>query len=75
MTAWTSRDLRQFLSLPPATLRVYDLSQFLAELDEDVLDPLGCDFIMLPNQNLPPELRPDGCPRGAGILTACGTRT
>ncbi|TFG63641.1 MAG: hypothetical protein E4H36_05095, partial [Spirochaetales bacterium] len=60
MNAWTYRKLRRTLGLPERTTRVYDLSQFLAEMDLELLDALGCDFIMLPLQILPLELRRAG---------------
>lgn len=39
--------LRQSLGLPPKTVRVYDLIQQLAVIDDDVLDVLGIDTIEL----------------------------
>jgi uroporphyrinogen decarboxylase len=60
VAAWVYRALRRFLCLPSIQPRVYDLSQFLAEVDDDVLDALGCDFLMLPNQILPLELKRGG---------------
>jgi hypothetical protein len=57
IAAWGLRSLRRALGLrsdePP---RVYDLSQFLAEVEPEVLDALGCDFCMLPLQLLPLDL-------------------
>jgi uroporphyrinogen decarboxylase len=38
-------DLRKLLNLPPKPLRVYDMVQQLAVVDEDVLDRLGVDTI------------------------------
>jgi len=38
-------DLRKHLDLPPKTVRVYDMVQQLAIVDEDVLDRLGVDTI------------------------------
>jgi uroporphyrinogen decarboxylase len=60
VTAWVYPALRRFLSLPASPPQVYDLSQFLAEVDDDVLDALGCDFLMLPNRTLPLELERRG---------------
>ncbi len=60
VAAWGYRALRQALNLPPVEPRVYDLSQFLAEVDTDVLDALGCDFLMLPTRTLPLELERGG---------------
>src|SRR5512140_3001297 len=37
--------LREFLGLPPRTIRVYDPIQQLAIVDEDVLDRFGVDTI------------------------------
>ena len=49
--------LRRHLGLAGAQeARVYDLSQFLAEVQPEVLDALGCDFCMLPLQLLPLDL-------------------
>jgi hypothetical protein len=60
IAAWGLRSLRRELGLEAATdVRVYDLSQFLTEVDREVLDALGCDFCMLPLQVLPLDL-----PRG-----------
>lgn len=57
IAAWSLRSLRQALGLSDAgPPRVYDLSQFLAEVDSDLLDALGCDFCPLPLQVLPLEL-------------------
>jgi uroporphyrinogen decarboxylase len=57
IAAWGLRPLRQALGLGAAHgVRVFDLSQFLAEVDPEVLDALGCDFCMLPLQVLPLEL-------------------
>lgn len=57
VAAWSYRELRRALGLgdgvPP---RVYDLSQFLAEVEPQVLERLQCDFAMLPLQVLPLEL-------------------
>jgi uroporphyrinogen decarboxylase len=39
--------LRRFLGLPPRPIRVYDIIQQLAILDEDVLDRFGVDTIEL----------------------------
>ena len=39
--------LREFLSLPPRPIRVYDVIQQLAVVDEDVLDRFGVDTIEL----------------------------
>jgi hypothetical protein len=60
MTAWRYRRLREMLGLPSRDVRVYDLSQFLAEIDIDVLEKLGGDFVMLPLQLLPLDLKRSG---------------
>ncbi len=57
IAAWGLPALRRHLGLAGAReARVYDLSQFLAEVESDLLDALGCDFCMLPLQVLPLEL-------------------
>ena len=57
VAAWGLRSLRQSLGLGGGReVRVYDLSQFLAEVEPDILDALGCDFCPLPLQVLPLEL-------------------
>ena len=58
MNAWRYQELRQALGLHGGHTRVYDVSGFLAELEEPVLDALGCDFIMLPLQRLSMGLSP-----------------
>ncbi len=61
IAAWGLRPLRSLLGLDPAAgARVYDLSQFLAEVEPDILDALGCDFCMLPLQLLPLNLPRSG---------------
>jgi len=52
MSAWTYRALRSELGLTEKIPEVFDLSQMNVSVDIDVLDALGCDFIMLPMQNL-----------------------
>jgi hypothetical protein len=57
IAAWGLPALRRHLGLAgEREARVYDLSQFLAEVDSDLLDALGCDFCPLPLQLLPLEL-------------------
>jgi uroporphyrinogen decarboxylase len=51
-SAWNYRALKRALGLPQGTVRVIDLFQMLAEVEEPVLDALGCDFVMLPAQTL-----------------------
>jgi uroporphyrinogen decarboxylase len=38
-------NLRAYLGLPPVTIRLNDTIQLLAEIDRDVLDRLGTDFL------------------------------
>ena len=52
-SAWTYRALKRALGIPSETVRVYDLFQMLAEVETPVLDALGCDFVMLPAEELP----------------------
>ena len=44
MSAWTYRALKRALGLPSDQVRVYDLYQMLAEVEDPVLDALGADF-------------------------------
>jgi uroporphyrinogen decarboxylase len=53
MSAWTYRALKRALGVPGDQVRVYDLYQMLAEVEEPVLDALGADFVMLPIDELP----------------------
>lgn len=60
--------LRKFLSLPPRPIRVYDVIQQLAIVDEDVLDRIGVDTIelgrgfALDEESWSPWTLPDGTP-------------
>ncbi len=60
--------LRQYLGLPPKPVRVYDVVQQLAVVDEDVLDGLGVDTIELGRgfaldaESWSPWTLPDGTP-------------
>jgi hypothetical protein len=57
IAAWGLRSLRRAIGLDDTKpARVFDLSQFLAEADPDLLDALDCDFCLLPLQVLPLEL-------------------
>jgi len=61
-------DLRKHLGLPPKTVRVYDMVQQLAIVDEDVLDRLGVDTIemgrgfLLEEEDWKDWILPDGTP-------------
>ncbi len=46
--AWTYQALKESLGLHGGRPRVFDLFQMLAEVEEPVLDALGCDFAMVP---------------------------
>ena len=46
--AWTYGALKAALGVESGSTRVYDLFQMLAEVEEPVLDALGCDFVMVP---------------------------
>ena len=46
--AWTYGALKQALGIDGGDTRVFDLFQMLAEVEEPVLDALGCDFEMVP---------------------------
>jgi uroporphyrinogen decarboxylase len=60
--------LRKFLGLPPGPVRVYDVIQQLAVVDEDVLDRFGVDTIelgrgfALEEESWSPWTLPDGTP-------------
>ena len=60
--------LREFLGLPPRPIRVYDVIQQLAIVDEDVLDRFGVDTIemgrgfVLDEDSWSPWTLPDGTP-------------
>jgi len=60
--------LRDYLSLPKRPIRVYDIPQQLAVIDEDVLDRLGADTIelgrgfALDDRNWTDWVLPDGTP-------------
>jgi uroporphyrinogen decarboxylase len=60
--------LREFLGLPPKPIRVYDVIQQLAIIDEDVLDRFGVDTIelgrgfALDDDSWSPWTLPDGTP-------------
>ncbi|MDA0337209.1 MAG: hypothetical protein O2782_18760 [bacterium] len=47
-TAWTYGALKEALGITGGSTRVFDLFQMLAEVEESVLDALGCDFAMVP---------------------------
>ena len=58
--------LREYLGLPPKPIRVYDIIQQLAVVDEDVLERFGIDTIELgrgfaqEEQSWQPWILPDG---------------
>ncbi|MHC4889092.1 MAG: uroporphyrinogen decarboxylase family protein, partial [Planctomycetota bacterium] len=60
--------LRKYLALPPKPIRVYDIIQQLAVVDEDVLDRFGVDTIelgrgfALDDKSWSPSTLPDGTP-------------
>jgi len=51
-SAWTYQALKDALGIKGGVTRVYDLFQMLAEVEEPVLDALGCDFAMVPDDQL-----------------------
>ncbi|MFA6108315.1 MAG: uroporphyrinogen decarboxylase family protein [Candidatus Latescibacterota bacterium] len=59
-SAWTYGALKRALGIEGGHTRVYDLFQMLAEVEEPVLDALGCDFAMVPDPQLPYGLSRDG---------------
>jgi uroporphyrinogen decarboxylase len=52
MSAWTYTALKQALGIEGGATRVFDLFQMLAEVEEPVLDALGCDFVMVPDDQM-----------------------
>ncbi len=52
-SAWTYGALKRALGITGGHTRVYDLFQMLAEVEEPVLEALGCDFAMVPDPHLP----------------------
>jgi uroporphyrinogen decarboxylase len=52
MSAWTYQALKDALGIQGGVTRVFDLFQMLAEVEEPVLDALGCDFAMVPDDQL-----------------------
>jgi uroporphyrinogen decarboxylase len=49
-SAWTYRRLKQLLRIPGDTVRVHEMFQMLAEVEEPVLDAFHVDFAMLPKE-------------------------
>ncbi|MBU0478499.1 methyltransferase [bacterium] len=56
ISAWIYRELKRRLGIKSDEVKVFDMSQMLAEVEMEVLEELGCDFVMLPMQILPLEL-------------------
>ena len=52
-SAWTYPALKQALGIDGGETRVIDLFQMLAEVEEPVMDALGCDFAMVPPEEMP----------------------
>ena len=59
-SAWSYRALKRLLGIPSERVRVFDLYQMLAEVEESVLDAVGADFVMLPIDDLALGLDRDG---------------
>ena len=59
-SAWTYQALKDALGIKGGATRVFDLFQMLAEVEEPVLDALGCDFVMVPEHELHYGLTRDG---------------
>jgi len=51
-SAWTYAKLRKALGIDGGRVRAFDLFQMLAEIEPEVADALGCDFVMLPKETL-----------------------
>jgi uroporphyrinogen decarboxylase len=52
-SGWTYCALKRALGIQSEGVRIYDLFQMLAEVEEPVLDAVGSDFVMLPADDLP----------------------
>jgi uroporphyrinogen decarboxylase len=50
-SGWSYRALKRALGLPSESVRVQELFQMLADVDTDVMDALGVDFVMLPKED------------------------
>lgn len=50
ISGWIYRDIKKRLGIHDDLVNIYDLSAFCAEVEQEVLDRLGADFIMLPLQ-------------------------
>ena len=50
--AWTYQSLKDTLGIDDGDVRVFDLFQMLAEVEVSVLDALGCDFAMVPSDQM-----------------------
>jgi uroporphyrinogen decarboxylase len=59
-SAWTYAALKEALGISGGQTRVFDLFQMLAEVEEPVLEALGCDFDMVPDEVMPYGLTRDG---------------
>ena len=59
-SAWTYVALKKALGIEGGVTRVYDLFQMLAEVEEPVLDALGCDFAMVPDDHMSYGLTREG---------------
>lgn len=59
-SAWTYVALKRALGIEGGETRVFDLFQMLAEVEEEVLDALGCDFAMVPDEQMPYGLERNG---------------
>ena len=59
-SAWTYGALKRALGIEGGNTRVFDLFQMLAEVEESVLDALGCDFAMVPDEPMSYGLSRDG---------------
>jgi len=60
MSAWTYGALKRALGIDGGVTRVPDLFQMLAEVEEPVLDALGCDFAAVPDLSMPYGLTRNG---------------
>ena len=60
MSAWTYGALKRALGIDGGVTRVPDLFQMLAEVEEPVLDALGCDFAAVPDMAMPYGLTRNG---------------
>lgn len=74
LSAWTHAALRRRLGLPPNRTRVTDLHQMLAEVEPDLLDRVGADFLHVPPGGTRPATHSFTFPGGHAMDIPAGYR-